>query len=569
MIEKHFMKISLIYLHLIVLSFHITVIGCKSKKETDVSLPPVTLADSVYKITAIAAIDINDFSVSYEVKPPAGESFSNVILYWSTSAGFEQNDSLVISSGISSALVGTIQLKRLNQSTNYYARIGIVYKSKRFYSPSSSFQTGTLSIINLAKELSRGMYTELTTNFNISPTTSDTSTKIYLNNVLCNVVMTNGRITAFVPPTSLLPKKYAFRFERNGLSIQANDSVEILKGVWAVLTPPAIPLVAGYAENGLGHFGVAVSAQKGYIIPGNYFRQIPWGEPNFGRPSDIWQFDGATKQWTKRIPTNPLHFEKPITEYANNALYVLGGNITDIHNSPNTKIKQLLKFDLATNTWMTLDSLPAPSVFNMVSAVVNNEIYCGLGADLNNTNACCGFPLPSKKFWKYSPDLNSWTTLADFPGDHAFNQNFPTAFVIGTKIYVFFGAIPIGDPITTIDFRQELWEYETSNNSWRQLNLPAERPPAGEKYAIITNGGKAYFITAQRRQVFSYYYGFSLQTVCMEYDPATGLFKRFASATDLSIMQMVYKQGNQFVFQSDAFGYTESISNKTYVLTLD
>lgn len=559
------------YLISVILFF--LVFGCKKKDSVNPSSPnptspPITIADSTFQIIITTKIDINDFDIAYQIKPPQGENFSDVKLYWSTGTNFDLSDSIIISNSVAGLINDKYSLRRLKQTTNYFTRLSLTYKNKKFYSAQKEFRTDTLKLLDFPTSLSREVWSSIKSNFKVSSTTSDTSTRIYLDNVLCPIPFTNGEISQFIPPSTLISKKYSLKFERNGISVQVPDSIEVLKGKWSEISHPIFPLAPGYSENGLGFYGSCYSNQKGYIIGGLYFREIPFGNPNYGRPGHILEFDGATNQWTKKIPTNPMYFENPICHYANNSIYVLGGFLTDIGGGK-ARIPRMLKFDLNTLTWMILDSLPYTSNINLVSFEFNNEFYVGIGADPNNT-CCGGIPLQSKKFWKYNPNTNSWTQLADFPGNHEFNQNYPTAFSIGSKAYVFYGAIPIGDPFNPTSYRQELWEFDPGTNVWAQLNLPSEGgPPLGEKYQIFSYNNKAYFITAQKRTLYSYYYGYSLQTPCLEFDPVNGSFKKISLGNNLDIMKLVFRTGSKFYFQSDALGYIENIPNKTHLLTIE
>lgn len=545
-------------------------VGCK-KKDSPTSLsPPATISDSTFEITTVIETDINDCDIAYQITSPEGESFSNVKLHWSTNSDFSKGDSFLISNSVTGQIIQKYSLKRLKQSTNYFTRLSLTYKNKTFFSTAKEFKTDTLMLLDFPTSLSREVSSEIKSNFKEVSARNDSSTKIYLNDILCTIPFTNGEITQFIPPSTLVSKKYALKFQRNGISVQAPDSIELLKGKWTVITSPVFPLAPRFSENGIGFYGSCFSEEKGYIIPGNYFHQIPYGDANFGRPGHILEFDGTTNQWTN-IPGDPMCFETPVCHYANNAIYVLNGWTATIYDGDYQKIKRVLKFDLNTLKWETLDSLPYSSIDNMVSFQYNNEFFIGMGADENNRSTYCGYPQQSKKFWKYSPTANSWIQLADFPGNHDFNQSYPTAFTIGSKAYVFYGAIPVGDqPLVTTNFREELWQYDMVNNIWTQLNLPATGgPPPGEKYQIFSYNGKAYFISAQKRDLFSYYYGYTLKTPCLEFDPSDGSFKKISTSNNLGIMKLIFRKGNQFFFQTDAFGYTENIPNKTLLLTLE
>lgn len=557
---------------LLPLFFLLHIIACK-KTETvlPTPLPSFKIADSTFKIVGITQIDINDFDISYLVNPPVGDTLTNLKLFWSQNADFSSSDSVILSSNVSGTLDAKHSIKRLKQATNYFARLSFMHKSKLYYSQPKEFKTDSLKLLRYPSLISRMVYTDLQSNFKQTiSTTVDTSTKIYLDNILCTVTFTDGTTTQFYVPTSLPSKKYSLKFERNGISVIAPDSIELLMGKWSEITPPPIPLL-GFPDNGIGFYSSCFSNEKGYIVPGTYFRQIqlPPTDPNYGRPGYILEFNDATSQWTKKTPTNPMYFDAPICHYANNAIYVISGATVAITNGDYKRIQRMLKFDLSTLTWVVLDSLPYTEIINMVSFEFNNEFYIGLGADGNNLDNN-GIPLQSKKFWKYNPNSNTWTKLPDFPSTHAFNQNNPTAFVVGNKAYVFYGAIPIGNQFEQLNFRQELWEFDLTRNVWSQLNLPANGgPPIGEKYQIISYNNKAYFLTAQRSVLFLNRYGYQLQSPCLEFDPLTMSFKKISTTNNLGILKLVFRKGNQFVFQTDAFGYTEDNPNRTFKLILE
>lgn len=63
-----------------------------------------------------------------------------------------------------------------------------------------------------------------------------------------------------------------------------------------------------------------------------------------------------------------------------------------------------------------------------------------------------------KDFWRYDPNNNSWTQMADFPGSARGNA---TAFSIEDKGYLGVGQDDNG-------FRKDFWQYDPVTNSWNQ-----------------------------------------------------------------------------------------------------
>ena len=552
---------------------------CCKKKES--LILPVTIADSTWKITSVTIQDINDVEVSYQIKPPVGETYSHAYLHWSSSNDFSSDhDSVNISNTITGVVDGNYLVKGLKQSTKYYARLTVAYKNKQFFSTIEEWVTGTLKIISafgldtLPLHVNRNFDQNslIWTNFDLaSGNNQNHPTKLFLGNYECPITNDVGQHIFFHIPVTIPPGRYALRLERKGLTAQTPDSIYVLKGIWSELTPPDFPLAFGY-DNAIGYYGSCFSNDKGYIIPGLFYHDYPVGHPDFPLPKFILEFDASTRQWTRRYPANPIGFENPICYYHNNAIYVIGGKLLHVYSPNGGRIQKMMKLDLNTWIWSELDSLPFQTIQNLVSFELNNEWYIGLGADAANLSLCCGDALPSKKFWKYNPQTNKWTALADFPGNHAHNQFYPTGFTIGTKGYVYFGALPVERYVPSMtDFKRELWEYNVTSNTWAQKILPINGgPPIGEKYQIVSYKEKAYFLTTQRLELFGLSgYNFMLYLPCLEYDPVTNTFQRITNSNTAGVMKLIYKKDNEFYFQADALGYIYNIPNRTNKLVIE
>ena len=518
-------------------------------------LPPaVTIPDSTYKINSVSITDINNANVNFSIKPPAGESYSNIFLHWSTNTDFStDNDSVAISSLVN----GQILLKRLQQSKLYHLRISLLYKAVKFTSAISNFTTGTVVFNDYPKVYNRGGYHTFTTNFFESPIHQDTSTRVWLDNYQCTMQIASGGTAAFVVPFNIPTKKYALKYERNGTSTIAPDSVMVAMGYWTEITPPPIPLHPSYPENAVGYINTCRSSTKAYIVPGSYLHALPWNDPNESRPGFIMEFDFASKLWTKRVPAIRRYFENPICYYYNNAIYILGGWNYDQFNSNLGRMQKMLRLDLTTLVWTEMDPFPYPTIFNLVSFEINNEWYIGLGADVNDLNR------PSNKFWKYNPATNVWTTMADMPRQHgSVNQNYPTGFSIGNKGYVYYGAVGMGAG------GRELWEY--NNNVWTKINLPIEgAPPIADKYCIFPYNGKAVFTVGQMLEFFGTAYLNSMKHYYSEYDFVNSKFTRIAMPNNSTMMKCLGVSGNKVYLQADAVGYLDYIHNRTFELRME
>jgi hypothetical protein len=555
------------------------IFSCKKKDNGPTpapSPPPVITTDSsTFQILNTTKKDLNEFDISYIVNPPANQTYSSISLLWSTSVDFlTDKDSALIST--TSTQPAVYHLTGLKQATTYYGRIGITYQGKRFYSSAKQWITDTFKIITagyfgLARGLNKEDTTLAVTNFNQVLAVS-IGTKVFIGNYECPVISDQGLTISFSVPASIPAGKYVFKIRRKGIEAQASDSTQVLRGKWSNINSPAIPGNPNAIASGLVFFGTCYSSQKGYMVGGAYFNgpAVPW--PYSMYPEYIFELDGQTQTWTKKYPVNPHYIIEPICYYYNNSIYLIAGQervLDQWGNDHGVWLKKMLRLDLGNLTWTVMDSLPYPTLFNLTSFELNNEWYIGMGADSANQSVCCGVPLPSKKFWKYNPTTNQWTQLANFPGGH---QNFPTCFSIGSKGYAFYGAIPIGNPIIATSFTQELWEYNPATNAWTNIPLPTSGgPPAGEKYQVVSHNGKAYFLTAQTLIVTGLGYDYIGQVPCMEWDPTNpGVFKYVSFPKDAgNIMKVVYRNGNNFYFQSDALGYFTSIPNKTYSFLIE
>lgn len=557
--------------------------SCK-KKEMLGNEYETKISDTALTITSINLVGINSFDVNYQVKPSTNESYSDVFLEWSNNDSFiQQKDSVLIANSINTTLTNVAHLINLNQNTQYYFRIKIKYKSNTFFSKVVTSKTESFRIVSAGYNNSNFSYHDDTTMLVTSLKSINngliSSSEVFLNEHQCQVVKNKGDSIFFLIPEILTPHKYILKVKNNGLTAIAKDSFDIqYPGIWSTLKPPVLPLNPNASTSGLMYFGTANSNEKGYIIGGSFFNGY---DPSDAIESQIsgylYELDLKQQLWTKKPLSNKKYFENPICYYYNNSIYVISSFVeTILTNTPwnswySSRIyqKKMKRLDLSTYTWYDMDPLPFPTINNMVSFKINNEWYIGMGTDSSNLSRCCGNPLPSNKFWKYNPSNNQWTSIANFPG--TMQRTPASAFSINDNGYVFCGYIPRDiNSSNETNFSTEFWKYNATSNTWQQIpNQSILYPPVGEKYQIITNKGKAYFLTSQKYVFGGLFYDFDLENVCLEYNPNTNNFRKVTKMWYDNIIKPLGNIGSKYYFHSDAFGYTKRVPNITYEFNLE
>jgi hypothetical protein len=546
------------------------VVSC-SKKEA-IPEPPVTVDPSVVRINSLQKVDLNDVKVDYTLTPPLKNSIEReflmeIYLQWSEDPQFSKADSFYMFTGTNVPNTYQYTRTRLKDGATLHFRFAYTYKNVRFYSASQSESFDSLRLVKYPKYISRGADMLIQTNF-LSGLAGDTSTRIYLNDMVIPHRITNGEFTFFNPSWNLDPGKYRLRFERNGIGRNAPDSVEVLRGIWYADGVLPFPYPSG--KTAIAYYGACYTATKGYLVPGGFFT------PNSGTnyATDIFEFNprSAGPYWSPITPVNPRSFDRPQVQYHNNALYVLGGR-TYQPDGRSADIDSVFRFDLASKTWENVGPIPYKHM-NTVSFKHGDYFYMGLGQDIENPSQCCGFPQPSNTFYRYEPASGSWTKLADLPATYDWGryggQLEPTVALIGNKAYVLFAAKPAHMSIPASAYTREMWEYDIVGNSWRQIALPPEDvlPPA-EKYSMVSYLDKLYILTGERYTLGVSFYFFQVQKPCIEFQPTTGQLARITVSDEIGLLKPVFQEGTKFYFQGDgSLGRVENIIGKTFTLSL-
>jgi N-acetylneuraminic acid mutarotase len=115
--------------------------------------------------------------------------------------------------------------------------------------------------------------------------------------------------------------------------------------------------------------------------------------------------------------------------------------LTALHNTDNTFAQ----------TWAPMANLGTGRDGAIIFSI-NNKIYVGAGSTQND-------------FWAYDPASNAWTQKASIPGPTGV-RGFAVGFSVNGKGYIGLGTR--SDSTTTV--LNDIWEYDTSGNSWIQKN---------------------------------------------------------------------------------------------------
>lgn len=217
----------------------------------------------------------------------------------------------------------------------------------------------------------------------------------------------------------------------------------------------------GLAANGKGYVGFGVDSDGNLL-------------------NDLWEFDPLTNQWTAKANCLCARRDHPAMVAAGDKIYVgTGGGEVD-------NLKDFWRFDIASNTWEKLPDLPGYKRHHPFYFGIGDSVYVGFGHGTDIVESKVIY----RDFYRYSPSLNSWSRLADFPGEARVAG---TQFSHRGKGYIMHGD---GDDHTSLE-TGEFWAYDPLTDKWQQM--PAM--PGSGRWApgvfvigdsVFVSGGRIY-----------------------------------------------------------------------------
>ena len=180
-----------------------------------------------------------------------------------------------------------------------------------------------------------------------------------------------------------------------------------------------------------------------------------FGTGNDGRlRNDFWQYDTVTNTWSQLADFAGTPRQNATGFTIGNKGYIGLGD--DSGRSSTGKFiyqSDLWEYDTAANAWTQKASFGGGRRVGVVGLAIGSKGYVGLGQDSVNYH---------NDFWGFDPVANSWTQKTNFGGDA---RIFPSGFSIGGNGYVGIG-MDLNLPFNA--FKNDLWEYDTSANTWTQ-----------------------------------------------------------------------------------------------------
>ncbi len=144
---------------------------------------------------------------------------------------------------------------------------------------------------------------------------------------------------------------------------------------------------------------------------------------------------------------------------------------------------------------------------NYASFAIGNKIYVGMGMASYGISCNSSSTNMYKDWYSYDPLNNSWTKVADFPGD--FRNNGFVSFSIGNKGYFGLGYYS--------GYKNDFWEYDPAANTWtRRADLPIQSMNS-VGYAI---GNKGYIVGGSTLDPITNVSN-GRSTIHYEYDPGS------------------------------------------------
>ena len=160
----------------------------------------------------------------------------------------------------------------------------------------------------------------------------------------------------------------------------------------------------------------------------------------------LYRYDPSTNSWTN-LSTVPGNVERrsPFMAYYQGKLYIGGGVTLSLTcNDPDPYAQDFYAYDIATNTWTTLDDHPNAN-WEGWAVAYNGKIY----VTGEHTSCCCNC---TDQFYYYNIPSNAWSPMAVFPGG---NRNDLQLVELNGVLYGGWGH-NCGQPITYI---RDWWAF--------------------------------------------------------------------------------------------------------------
>jgi len=244
-----------------------------------------------------------------------------------------------------------------------------------------------------------------------------------------------------------------------------------------------------------------------------------------GTGKSVKAYNVATNTWTGKASQVGVYHSNGVGKLGSK-LYFSGGYVT-AGNSPDAT-RALWAYDYSSDRMIRKADLPIFSAEG-VSGVIDGKLYALPGACNGN-----GYPNPgycaveeTRRFYRYDPTSNSWTTRRQAP--HFHRQG--AAGVLDGKFYVAGGVSRGGSAVTALDV------YDPATNTWKTL---APLPLGGAASGAALAG--RFYVIVQR---FS---GGAPDHRAYAYNPATNQWRARAAPDIVGSTARVRRDGRSHLF---------------------
>ena len=296
---------------------------------------------------------------------------------------------------------------------------------------------------------------------------------IFILNFIPILLVSQSWVQHSIFPFQGVHHPITFSYGQFGFVVAGSNTDHVYKydennGNWSQLSD--------FPGGGRGYaYGVAVG-DKAYIGFGS--------DPNGMYPTDWWEYNMISDIWTQKANFPNIGRNHPAMVNVGDKIFIGCGS----NNTGN--LGDWWEYDISNDVWQQKTDLPANDRHHPFYFGIGNYAYVGFGHGSvigpgSNPNSNSNI---YNDFYRYDPSNDSWLQLSDFPSE---SRVAGTQFSYNGKGYILSGD---GDNHGPLD-SGEFWEYETSNDSWLQLNShPGDAIWAPGNFVIDCN---VYFLLGQ------------------------------------------------------------------------
>ncbi|MBJ6116890.1 IPT/TIG domain-containing protein [Pontibacter sp. BT310] len=309
-------------------------------------------------------------------------------------------------------------------------------------------------------------------------------------------------VLSFTIPEHITPGNYEISVTRAGQTVKASELLRILPGKWKRLQNTNMSMLAGRPTYSASAFALD---GKGYVAG-----LLPY------LPVSLYQYTADPESWTKlKITIDTYHTF--LTAFGLNSKIYAGVAAPNYNNTTQFRYEvKLHAVDPVTGAQEQKQPMPAgypTSSVTITRFTIGDKAYMGGG---NYAIDSWGNRVARKDFYQYTPAIDNWTRISDFPGKSTTNA---ITFEINGTAYL---VAPTHDNKVL----PEVWAYESGTNTWtRKRDFPGQLKTSMTGYAI----GSAGYVIGGTVNPYSYSYNGPDKRDFWKYDPATDTWQEVAS----------------------------------------